>query len=664
MRIVFLWCIAILAFCTNVNAQIAINNDGTAANSTAALDVKFTNRGFLPPRLSTVQRNAIVSPATGLTIYNTSLKCLEFYTGPDNGWYSPCQSGWSVSGNSGTADGVNFIGTTDNVPFTIKVNNQQAGKIDHQTGNTFYGYQAGKSNLMGQHNTATGYQALYSNTYGSYNTAYGSKTLYSNISGAENTAVGYSGLYSNTTGSNNTAMGYMAMFQNLTGNNNTAIGRASLYSNTIGFDNTALGDSALYKNLDGNWNTAIGTSSLKNNVHATHNTAVGTNALYSNTVSYNTAVGSDALKVNTTGQYNTAAGFSALLNNNGSNNSAFGFRALANLTTGNGNSAFGKEALYNPNSGNAVAASFNTAFGRGALTTNKTGTMNTGFGFYALFANTTGSFNTAVGDLALWYGQTGTCNTAIGRNTLSKNYTGASNNAAGNNALKGNESGSYNTVCGADAFYIPVASNYVTAVGYSTGYGASNLVNSASLGYNAGNNSNKVSLGNTSVSWIGGQVGWSVLSDERFKRNIKANIPGLVFILKLKPVTYSWNIKKLDRFLKVPDSLNSPEIMQEAISLQESVSYTGFLAQEVEKAAKKTGYNFSGLIKPQDNGSPYGLSYDCFVVPLVKGMQDLNAATVLCGNSVMEEKKVLDGIDKSVENLISRLDELKRIIKK
>lgn len=38
-------------------------------------------------------------------------------------------SGWGLTGNAGTVDGTNFIGTTDNIPFTIRVNNQRAMRI-------------------------------------------------------------------------------------------------------------------------------------------------------------------------------------------------------------------------------------------------------------------------------------------------------------------------------------------------------------------------------------------------------------------------------------------------------------------------------------------------------------------------------------------------------
>ena len=58
----------------------------TSPNSTALLDIYSTGKGLLPPRMTTAQRNAISSPATGLTIYNTDNTELETYDGVTNGW--------------------------------------------------------------------------------------------------------------------------------------------------------------------------------------------------------------------------------------------------------------------------------------------------------------------------------------------------------------------------------------------------------------------------------------------------------------------------------------------------------------------------------------------------------------------------------------------------
>jgi hypothetical protein len=53
----------------------------TSPNAAALLDVTSTTKGFLPPRMTTVQRDAITTPPAGLMIYNTTTNKLNFYNG-------------------------------------------------------------------------------------------------------------------------------------------------------------------------------------------------------------------------------------------------------------------------------------------------------------------------------------------------------------------------------------------------------------------------------------------------------------------------------------------------------------------------------------------------------------------------------------------------------
>ena len=62
-------------------AQMGISTNGSSPDNSAMLDVKSTTKGFLPPRMTTAQRDLISSPATGLTIYNTTKNCNEIYNG-------------------------------------------------------------------------------------------------------------------------------------------------------------------------------------------------------------------------------------------------------------------------------------------------------------------------------------------------------------------------------------------------------------------------------------------------------------------------------------------------------------------------------------------------------------------------------------------------------
>lgn len=67
----------------NATAQsVAINNDGSAADNSAILDLKSNNQGVLVPRMSASQRTAITSPATGLMVYQTDETAgFYFYNG-------------------------------------------------------------------------------------------------------------------------------------------------------------------------------------------------------------------------------------------------------------------------------------------------------------------------------------------------------------------------------------------------------------------------------------------------------------------------------------------------------------------------------------------------------------------------------------------------------
>jgi hypothetical protein len=71
---------------TNAIRRITVTGGGqvgisqTSPNASAQLDVTSTTRGFLPPRMTTTQRDAISSPAAGLVIYNTTTSKLQVYT--------------------------------------------------------------------------------------------------------------------------------------------------------------------------------------------------------------------------------------------------------------------------------------------------------------------------------------------------------------------------------------------------------------------------------------------------------------------------------------------------------------------------------------------------------------------------------------------------------
>jgi hypothetical protein len=383
---------------------------------------------------------------------------------------------------------------------------------------------------------------------------------------------------SNTTGQHNTALGTASLTNNLTGNENVAVGDSSLYSQNGTGTNVAVGTHTLFANTSGIANTAVGPYALWDNVDGSFNTAVGVNSLYHNiSGTENTAIGSRALQF-AIGSGNTATGASALrFNNNGYGNTANGYQALYSNT----------------------GASYNTATGFQALYSNQVGFGNTAYGWQALYSN-----HASTGD--------GDANTAIGVKALFTNTHGIGN----------------------------------IAIGYNADVLLDNLSNATVIGFNAAvAASNRMQLGNTITTTISTSGGYTIASDGRFKENLQVDVKGLDFIMKLRPVTYNFNYDRYDQFIrpdnKVPanDSNQSEESIamlqkkreekseyQRQLIMRSSKRETGFVAQEVEKAVKESGYTgFNGVYAPTNDKDNYSLDYSKLVVPLVKAIQEQQA---------------------------------------
>ena len=69
----------VLVFTANIYAQVGIGTSNPA--SSAQLDVTSTTSGFLPPRMTFAQRNAIPNPATGLVVWCIDCDELQIYNG-------------------------------------------------------------------------------------------------------------------------------------------------------------------------------------------------------------------------------------------------------------------------------------------------------------------------------------------------------------------------------------------------------------------------------------------------------------------------------------------------------------------------------------------------------------------------------------------------------
>lgn len=449
---------------------------------------------------------------------------------------------WSLTGNAGTVDGTNFLGTIDDVPLTFRVNNAQSGRIERILVNTMLGYSVGVSITTGNYNNFYGSRSGEGVVDGARNQYIGCYAGRNNISGNSNVAIGDSAMYDATTsestaigtqtmyatsGLANIAIGYAAMNNTTTGYYNVCVGNYSLYTNVDGYRNTAIGYQSMYSNVDGYWNVAVGSGSLYANTSGHENVAIGANTMLSNgTGHYNVAVGNYALIYNDTGGNNVAMGTLAMYaNTDGNNNVAVGYEVFDTCKVGSNGVAIGYQSQRYANDTLVAWTNYNTSVGYQALrgsivAANNTGNYNTVFGYQSLMNATSGGYNTCVGVQSGYVQTTGTLNTFIGHqsgysNTIGTNNTfighlsgysningtgltavgctslyantnGINNTCVGWESLGDNIGGSDNCAFGMDALILNTTGNNNTAVGsYS---GLSNLIGSGSvfLGYQAG----------------------------------------------------------------------------------------------------------------------------------------------------------------------------------
>src|SRR5262245_26521822 len=77
------------SFSLSVCAQgVKISGTPGSPDPSSGLDVDFTDRGVLIPRLTAIERDAIVNPADALQIFNTTTRCFEFWSAVTSHWVS------------------------------------------------------------------------------------------------------------------------------------------------------------------------------------------------------------------------------------------------------------------------------------------------------------------------------------------------------------------------------------------------------------------------------------------------------------------------------------------------------------------------------------------------------------------------------------------------
>ena len=108
---------AIISFTIIANAQnVAVNTTGSSADASAMLDVSSTTKGFLAPRMTTVQRTGISLPANGLMVFDIDTKSYWYYS---DGWKEV-----AIPSSAGLA--LPFAGTASNAGRLFSLTNNAA----------------------------------------------------------------------------------------------------------------------------------------------------------------------------------------------------------------------------------------------------------------------------------------------------------------------------------------------------------------------------------------------------------------------------------------------------------------------------------------------------------------------------------------------------------
>ena len=659
----------------NVFSQIGIGTTTPAPSAALEVSSIANNKGILIPRISATQKDAIVNPAEGLLIYQTTVPIgFYYYAGTSWKWIANATDLASV-GNAATAtklatarniNGVAFDGSTDiTAPAdaatltgtalnstvigssltsvgtlgNLTVTNAIAGSV---TGNAATATKlAASKNINGvafdgsaditapaDAATLTG-TALNSTVIGSSLTSVG--TL-GNLTVINPIAGSVTGTASNVTGIVAIANG---------GTNSTAVATAGGigYGTGTAHAYTGAGTTGQILSSTGagvpTWVTPSGVSVPYSGAIAAVDLGAFDLKVNSLTVGKgggnigsNTANGVSVLAANISGTNNTALGYSALSANQlGKENTANGSFALAsNIGSaggfGNGNTAMGYSALRKNTSGYS-----NTAIGNNALFANTEGYNNTATGANALTANTIGYFNTATGINALGSNTTGKENTAVGLFALGANLSGTINTAMGQGALRYNTVGSYNTAVGYNALNLTDPTTALTGSNTAIGYSAGSINKTGTFNTFIGFGANASSATLTNATAIGN--GASVTADNTITlgnsaiATLRAQVTSITALSDRRDKTDITTISEGLDFLKQLKPVSFTWNTRDKAKV--GIKSAGFIAQDLLALQQKSAIGANLDLVSQENPDKLEARYSNLLPVIIKAIQEESA---------------------------------------
>ena len=295
-----------LAPATRTSAQNNVGIGTAVPDASSLVDMTSTTLGFLAPRMTKAQRDAISNPARGLIVF--VIDSLTFYYNTSN---IPATPNW-----------VTWLSSANGVQYDITTTQNNSLVRTDWLYNVAYNAAAADANAAGAQITSTG-GATNRTATGLTITA--TATGNGNATGLNVTAAGATGtlraidatgrINVNSTASHDIG-GNRWVYAGNAGANNTLLGNTS---NTVmtGGNNTLVGASAGAIVNGATSNTLVGSSAGVLNISGVSNTLVGASAGSSTTGGSNTFLGANAgvttvgANANTTGTNNTYIGTNA-----------------------------------------------------------------------------------------------------------------------------------------------------------------------------------------------------------------------------------------------------------------------------------------------------------------------------------------------------------------
>lgn len=520
----------------------------------ALLDLVSTSKGILVPRMTKVQRDAIISPTTGLLIFQTNLTP-GFYYFDGTSWVAVSSKDAARTLNNLTTTAVNATlqpGTDNTIDLGATALSWKNLYVDGvgYLGSIKIGNYAGTPSAGFIRWTGTDFEGYNGSAWVSL-TATGpgvggaAETDLSNLSATSiNTDLNPDEDKTRSLGTsvnnwNNFYMKgsiYTGNFHAFTANLNGTLflgNNSRLEKSTLSYGNILVG-SNVAEIIDNTsvGNIGIGDGVMNNSTAAVfHNVAIGFDAAQNITGSDNVFIGYLSGAFATTGDGNVAIGPNSGKTNSGIGNDMIGNAAGSN-NTGNYNIFFGDgSGGFNSGSNNIFLGSYagadnqansNIFLGNYSGAENTTGYDNIFLGNYSGFNNTTGNFNCYIGTNEATAPGMGDYNTAMGYNVASpmgsgntvygalagNTITGTNNTISGYYAADALAAGSYNVVMGANAAHNLFSGNTNVAIGNNAGYALFSGSQNVYIGGDAGRNTQ---LGNYNVA-IGNYAGNDIVN--------------------------------------------------------------------------------------------------------------------------------------------------------